>query len=297
MRIAAVASALIVLSSSICAQEIIVLPYDDTGEIVWENAEKQYFSDIWNTTVVTNVSEPRMEVFRPRQEIANGTSVIVAPGGGFHALSIESEGDAVARWLAGKGITAFVLKYRLVPTGEDGVKELSDRGERMVEVVEPLLPLAIADGLSAVAYVRKHADRFGLDPAKIGLMGFSAGGTVAVGATLRYSPETRPDFVVPVYPWVSAFDDPAVPRDAPPIFIVCASDDALGLAKESVELYSAWHGAGVSAALHMYARGDHGFGMRKTGLPSADWIERFYEWSVAEGLTEPALESSAAPVE
>lgn len=294
MRFAAVASSLIVISSSISAQEIIPLPYDDPGEIVWENAEKQYFSEVWKTTVVTNVSAPRMEVFRPQDGLANGTSVIVAPGGGFYALSIESEGDAVARWLAEKGITAFVLKYRLVPTGEDGVRELSDRGERLMDDVEPLIPLAIADGLSAIAYVRKHADRFGLDPARIGLMGFSAGGTVTVGVALRYSPDTRPDFIVPVYPWVSAFADPVVPRDAPPIFIVCASDDALGLARESVELYSAWHGAGISAALHMYARGDHGFGMRKNGLPSDRWIERFHEWLIAEELAEPARESTAA---
>ncbi len=279
------------LSTSAWAQEIIQLPHENPAQTVWENAERQYFSATWATPVVTNVSSPTMQIFRPRKDIANGTSIVVAPGGGFYALSIESEGEDVARWLADKGITAFVLKYRLVPTGDDGVKEMNEVGDRFFETVAPIMPLATADGLSAVSYVRTNATRLGLDPAKIGFMGFSAGGTVTMGVTLNYGPESRPDFIVPVYPAVSRLGDYEVPGDAPPMLVICASDDALGLAPDSVSLFSAWHDAGVSAGLHMYSRGNHGFGMRKNGLPSDSWIERFYEWSVAEGITVPVAGS------
>jgi len=279
------------LSTPALAQEIIDLPHEIPATTAWENPERQYFSEIWTTPVVTNVSSPTMRVFRPPKDIANGTSVIVAPGGGFYALSIDSEGNDVARWLAGKGITAFVLKYRLVPTGEDAVSEMNEVGDRFFDTVAPIIPLATADGLSAVSYVRTNATRLGLDPAKIGFMGFSAGGTVTVSVTNNYTAESRPDFIVPVYPAVSRLGDFGVPGDAPPMLVICASDDSLGLAPDSVELFSAWHDAGVSAGLHMYSKGDHGFGMRKNGLPSDRWIERFYEWSVAEGITVPVAGS------
>jgi acetyl esterase/lipase len=290
MKTAAVILFCLVLSMPVRAQEIIELPHENPSETVWVNPERQYFSEIWETAVVTNVSSPAMQVFRPRKDGANGTSVIVAPGGGFYALSIDSEGNDVAQWLVGKGITAFVLKYRLVPTGDDGVKEMNEAGDRFLETIEPIMPLAIADGLSAISYVRANAARFDLDPAKIGFMGFSAGGTVTMGVTRNFTVENRPDFIVPVYPALSRLLEYEVPENAPPMLVICASDDALGLASDSVDLYSAWHDAGVSAGLHMYSRGNHGFGMRKNGLPSDSWIERFYEWSVAEGITVPVAE-------
>ena len=130
------------LSGTASAGEIIELPHEDPSGVAWEKEERQYFSEIWNTPVVTNVSVPTMQVFRPPQELANGTALVIAPGGGFYALSIESEGNQVADWLVQKGITAFVLKYRLVPTGEDGVKEVSEAGDRFVDSVAPILPLA-----------------------------------------------------------------------------------------------------------------------------------------------------------
>jgi acetyl esterase/lipase len=278
------------LSMTTAAQEIIKLPYEESSETAWQKPERQYYSEIWNTPVVTNVSSPTMQVFRPRKDIANGTSVIVAPGGGFYALSIDSEGNDVARWLVDKGITAFVLKYRLVPTGDEAVAELNEAGDGFFEIVKPIISLAIADGLGAVSYVRKNAARFGLDPAKIGFMGFSAGGTVTIGVANNYTADSRPDFIVPVYPAVSRLGGFSVPEDAPPMLVICAADDNLGLATDSIELFAAWNDAGVSAGLHMYSKGDHGFGMRKNGLPSDNWIERFYEWSIAEGITVPVAE-------
>ena len=269
------------------SQEIVNLPYEQTADTSWEGDEKEYFSEIWQNQVVTNVSVPTLQVFKPEEGTANGTSVIVAPGGGLYALSIKSEGTDVAKWLNEQGITAFVLKYRLVPTGEDGVKEVMEIGDRIGETVAPVLPLSIKDGLAAISYVRTHAEDLGVTPDKIGFMGFSAGGAVTMGLTFNYNKENRPDFIVPVYAWMTVLDPYEVPEDAPPMLAICASDDPLGLAPDSINLYSNWLKAGKSTGLHMYAKGGHGFGMKPQGLPSDHWIARFHEWAIAEGLTSP----------
>ena len=266
------------------AQEIIELPYDNPANIAWKASEQEYYSAIWNTQVITNVSKPTMEVFRPAGVKANGTGIIIAPGGGLYALSINKEGTDVARWLNQKGITAFVLKYRLVPSDNDGVKELSEIGDKIGEKIAPILPLSIADGLSAVAYVRQHAGELGVEPDKIGFMGFSAGGTVTVGVALNADSHNNPDFLVPVYPWLTILGEYEVPEEAPPIVIVCASDDPLLLAPESVKLYTTWQDEGNPSELHMYSKGGHGFGMLKKNLPSDTWLARVYEWAVAEKL-------------
>ncbi|NJB72405.1 acetyl esterase/lipase [Saonia flava] len=269
------------------SQEIIKLPNGQETSAVWEGNEKEYFSNIWQTQVVTNVSIPTMEVFRP--ENPNGTAVIVAPGGGLYALSILSEGDDVAKWLNKKGITAFVLKYRLVPTGEDGVKEITDAGttnpNSIFKNVQQVLPLSWQDGLNAISHVRQNAMKYNIDTTKIGFMGFSAGGAVTMGVAFNYTKENRPDFLVPVYPWMTVMGEYTVPNDAPPMLVICASDDPLGLAPGSAKLYSDWLSAGKIVGLHMYSKGGHGFGMRTQNLPSDSWIERFYDWSLAEGIT------------
>jgi acetyl esterase/lipase len=273
------------------AQEIIELPNEGGESIPWEGSEKEYFSEIWGTQVVTNVSKPTMQVFRPVKEINTGTSVIVAPGGGLFAHSINSEGNDVGKWLAEKGITAFVLKYRLVPTGEDGVAEISNLAatspKKIGEEVAKVLPLSIQDGLNAITYVRENATSYGINPVKIGFMGFSAGGAVTMGVGYNYSKENRPDFLVPVYAWTDVIAVKEPKTDVPPTLLICATDDPLGLAKGSIELYESLRTAGKSVSLHMYAKGGHGFGMKKQELPSDKWIERFYEWSIAEGITQP----------
>lgn len=279
----------LVSAAAITAQEIIEVPHEKAKEVQWEGEEKAYFSKLWQNDVVTNVSIPTMEVFRP--DNPNGTSVIVAPGGGLYALSITSEGTAVAQWLAEKGITAFVLKYRLVPTGEDGVQEITDEGAtnpmRIFERVTPVMPYSIADGLSAITYVRENADKYKIDPNKIGFMGFSAGGAVTMGVAYNFTTSNRPDFIVPVYPWTTAMPVQEAPENAPPMLVICATDDPLGLAQGSIELYNSWLKAKKGPGLHMYSKGGHGFGMKKQDLPSDDWIARFYDWSVAEGIVTP----------
>ncbi|UWX55879.1 alpha/beta hydrolase [Maribacter litopenaei] len=189
-------------SSSLFAQQIIELPYETAENVQWEGGEKEYYSEIRQTQVVTNVSTPTMEIFTPKNP--NGTAVIVAPGGGLYALSIESEGNQVAKWLAERGITAFVLKYRLVPTGEDGVQEITQEGAtnpmQIMQRVAPVLPFSVQDGLNAINYVRTNAEYYKLEPNKIGFMGFSAGGAVTMGVAYNYNEKNRPDFLVPVYP-------------------------------------------------------------------------------------------------
>ncbi len=273
---------LLVLAAGANAQKVIPL-YSGAapGSESWTHKEKDYFSPIFNTQVVTNVVNPTLTVYLPEAANDKKTAVIVCPGGGFHALSINSEGVDVAKWLNARGIAAFVLKYRLVPTGADGVQEMmakSSNPQKMQADMEPVVPLAIADGIAAVTYVRKHAREFGVSPQHVGLMGFSAGGTVAAAVAFAYTGDSRPDFVAPIYPYMGAIKESDVPKDGPPLFIVAATNDQLGLAADSIKLYSKWIQAGKSAELHMYSKGGHGFGMRKQNLPSDTWIERFGEW-------------------
>jgi len=202
-------------------------------------------------------------------------------------LSINSEGIDVAKWLAARGVTAFVLRYHLVPTGDDGVKEvmtkITDR-QKMEAATSAVIPLAVADGKAAVSYVRSHASEYSVSPTRIGLMGFSAGGTVTASVAFDYTAESRPDFVAPIYAYIGAVKQTTVPKDAPPMFVAAASDDQLGLAPDSVKLYGMWLAAHKPAELHMYSKGGHGFGMRKQNLTSDQWIDRFGDWLQQQGL-------------
>lgn len=272
------------------AQQVIPLPFTPgTSASAESYPEKQYFSKAWNTEVVANVTKPSLTVYQPLPWTSNGGAVVICPGGGFMALSISSEGTDVAEWLAAKGITAFVLKYRLAHTGNDATEEFQQMWkdkQKFGEMLHNTVPLSIADGLEAVIYVRSHAADWKISPDKVGIVGFSAGGTVAAAVTLRYSPAGRPAFAAPIYGGSSMFKNLPVPADAPPIFLAAASDDQLGLAGDSIALYEKWTAAHKSAELHMYAKGGHGFGMRKQGLPSDEWIERFWDWIQMEGITK-----------
>jgi acetyl esterase/lipase len=255
------------------------------GSENWKHEEQEYFSQIFNTQVVTNVVHPTITRYAPSPEKSNGTAVIICPGGGFHALSINSEGVEVAKWLNEKGVTGFVLKYRLVPTGKDGTVEMVAKNRsKMEEDMRAAYPLALADGLAAMKYVREHAADLGVSPQRIGFMGFSAGGTLTTGVALNYTPESRPDFVAPIYAYVGLLEKVEVPEDAPPLFALAATNDPLNLAKDSVELYSKWLVAKKPAELHMYSKGGHGFGMKKQKLPSDQWIERFGDWLDSQAL-------------
>lgn len=258
------------------------------GSEKWNWQEQENAKNMFQTPVVYNVVQPTLTVFLPDPAIANGTAVVICPGGAFHTLSIESEGNDVAKWLNKKGVTAFVLRYRLVHSiTDDPVKELMAKMgdfKKLDQENDSVVTMAVADGKKAIEYVRTHATAYGINPHRIGIMGFSAGGTVTMGVGYNYTPENRPDFLAPIYFYKNALGNPDVPKDAPPIFICAASDDQLGLAKHSTALYNQWLDAGKSAELHMYLKGGHGFGMRKQNLPTDTWIDRFGDWLDLQGL-------------
>lgn len=277
-------------STSSYAQQVIKLYNGKApGSENWNWSEKEMFSPVFNTQVVYNVAVPTLTAYLPDKSIATGTAVVIAPGGAFQLLSINSEGIEVAQWLNKKGIAAFVLKYRLAEIkSSDPVTEMManmSNQKKMEEIVTQIVPLCILDGLAAVKYVRANASSYGVDQNKIGIMGFSAGGTVTLGVTYKYEKDSRPNFSAPIYPFVSPdLATAKISSDAPPLFICATSNDGLGLATHSTNLYNKWLADGKSVELHMYSKGDHGFGMRKQNLPSDTWIDRFYDWLKLQGF-------------
>jgi len=286
---------LLLLSNVISAQQKIIqlYPGDAPGSEDWTWAEDISEHNAANTPKVYNVVHPSLGVFLPDASIATGTAVIICPGGSFQTLSIENEGNEEARWLNEHGVAAFVLKYRVIHSlTDDPVKEvLANRGSKANQAqVAKVLPLAIADTRLAIQYVRAHAADYGLSPSQIGIMGFSAGGTLAASSAYNYTSENKPDFVAVIYPFFPPSLQSAIPVDAPPMFIVAASDDDLGLAPHSVDLYQKWTASKHIAELHMYTKGGHGFGMRKQNIPTDNWIELFGEWLGLERFLKPVVQ-------
>jgi acetyl esterase/lipase len=283
------ACAALLLSPLSLAQSVIPLYSGDApGSPHVPDQEKQYFSKAWKTEIVTNVTRPTLTLYKPTGGVNTGSAVIICPGGGYMALSINSEGVDVAKYLTARGMTAFVLKYRLAPTEDDAGQEFTDLWQhdrtKLDAMIHQDLPLAIADGLAALAYVRQHASEFGVSPDRVGIMGFSAGGGVTTGVAFQYKPDSRPAFLAPIYAGGQDFRDAAVPADAPPMFIAAATDDELGLAPLSLALYHKWSQAKASAELHIYAKGGHGFGMGVHNIPTDHWIDRFADWLELEGF-------------
>ncbi len=276
----------------IYAQQKVIQLYNGAapGSENWTWNEAQKDSNAWHTPVVYNVSHPTLTVFMPDTSVAaTNTAIIIAPGGGFHALSINSEGNDVAKWLVKKGFTCFVLRYRLSHTvSDDPVQEwTAGLGKKEAHEKDSLvIPLAIADGKKAIEYVRQHATEYSISPDKIGIIGFSAGGTVAASAAFNYTADNKPDFVAPIYAYMPAYLRGTVAADAPPMFLVAASDDQLGLAEHSVSLYNKWLASKHPVELHLYAKGGHGFGMRTQNIPTDNWIDRFGDWLQLMGFSK-----------
>jgi acetyl esterase/lipase len=258
-------------------------PPPDGG--TWTHPRREYFSELFGTEAVVNVAAATLTPVLPADGC--GTALIVAPGGGFHGLSINSEGYDVARWLAARGVASFVLEYRLVPGGDDPIAEMFTKpGKQTAADMARVAVLAGADGIAAMQLVRSHATEFAIDPTRVGIIGFSAGGNVALRVALADQAADRPDFVAAIYAATRGLDL-AVPPDSGPMFLVAATDDQLGLADDSVALYQAWKRADRPVELHLYANGGHGFGMRAQSLPSDTWIDRFGDWLRSRALLEP----------
>lgn len=237
-----------------------------------------------NSRLVRNVSQPTLTVFLPDPATATGTGVIVCPGGAFHFLMVDKEGTEVARWLNARGVAAFVLKYRVLPTPDDDAafSAIAANPTPHRPKMDRVRPMTIADGLQAVRTLRQQASRWGIDPDRLGILGFSAGAYVAVGAAMKYmDTESRPSFAVSVYgEWWERW----IPADAPPLFLTAAANDPLIDVSSNTSLYEAWYAAGRRAELHLYAQGGHGFALVPQGLPVDGWIDRFWEWLQAEGF-------------
>ncbi len=253
------------------------------------------------TVMLRNVADPTLTIFRPTTAKPNGIGVIVCPGGGWRLLAWEHEGIDVADWLTSLGYTAFLLKYRVRGTpakqadyDADMMKLMSQidvtrRGRKAPRTIGDVIPYetirdareaAADDGRRAIQIVREGARDWGIDPDKVGMIGFSAGAFLVVDVAI--DPRAKPlAFVAPIYGGETL--GRAVPADAPPLFTVIAQDDIL-LHRLAENLYSDWTDAERSAEMHIYRRGDHGFGMVKQGAPSDRWINLFHDWLVDQGF-------------
>jgi len=283
-------------------QEIRLWPGKAPGSESWTVPEATTTSPTGDR-IITNVSDPTVTVFLPTAASATGTAVVVAPGGALRLLGWDNEGVKVAQWLNSKGIAALVLKYRTLQAMPDGGrgrgappgvavaaagprKELEIRnGNANPEPDDPalreVLHMGIADAQQALRLARRNAAAWRIDPARIGIMGFSAGGGIAVGAALAERTDASPDFLVSLYG--PSLQDVNVPAHAPPLFIAVGSSH-FNVTNGCLALFAAWKGAGKPAEIHIYDQVSAGFGMTKRGLPVDSWNDRLLEWLIARKL-------------
>lgn len=277
MRALVLAAALLAPGVASAQQQISLWPNGAPG-FESRKAIPEQAADYW----VKNVNNPSITAYLPPKDIANGAALIVLPGGGHVRLVITSEGSEVAKLMNPKGVAVFVLKYRLFR--EEGSPYTLDHSRQ--------------DAVRAVRYVRSHAAEFGIDPKRIGLMGFSAGGEtvnleVYQGAAKDPKVDAvdevsaRPDFQILVYPGPLGVPE-KVPADAPPAFMVAANDDEC-CAAPLVDLLPKFRAAKVPVELHLYQSGGHGFnlGLRTTKASVKVWPDRLLEWMQDGGWLKP----------
>ncbi len=237
-----------------------------------------------DSTHLSQIHNPSLLVYLPPKDKATGAAMIVAPGGGHRFLSIDTEGTNVAEWLNSIGVAAFVLKYRLAR--EEGSPYKID--------THPY-----ADAQRAIRMIRTRASEWGVNPTKVGIMGFSAGGEVAVMASTRYDAgntsaadpierqSSRPDYQILIYPGIRA-DTVTVTKDTPPTFMLAADNDK-GPSTAIPTLYLALKNAGVHAELHIYNSGGHGFGLRnpdpRPNVIYSTWALRLQDWMADVGMS------------
>lgn len=233
---------------------------------------------------LTNVSKPTLAIYRPAKDIDTGAAVIVCPGGGHRILAYDHEGTETAEWLAKIGVTGIVLKYR-VPARDENKRYQA----------------AVQDAQRAISLVRAKASEFAIDPKRIGILGFSAGGETAGLAAIMHGNRlydaidkidevsARPDFAALIYPGgllekgnTKLRDHVKPSKDTPPMFLAHAYDDPVDM-RNSLLLASELKALGVSCELHIYATGGHGYGMRNTGHPVNTWPERCKDWMTKQG--------------
>src|SRR2546425_3895426 len=243
---------------------------------------------------VDNVSRPTMTVYSPKGN-NTGVAVVVFPGGGYYVLAIDLEGTEVCDWLTPKGITCVLLKYRVPNSGMHG------DGRRQIK---PKAPMALEDAQRTVGLVRFHAAEYHIDPHKIGVLGFSAGGHLVADISTHFDKRLypavdaadkescRPDFAVALYPghlWIGSekFElNPDIPvtRQTPPTFLLQAENDPVDTVNNSLVYYVALKNTGVPVEMHLYAEGKHAFGLRRTKFPITRWPQLVETWLRTIGM-------------
>ena len=288
--------ALVFLAASTMAQDGTIYPLKapaepnaillGTGGVNNQPAPETWFRQ-WGDPMARNISTATLTPFLPEPGKANGTAVIVAPGGGFRWLSMGNEGWEVAQALEAQGIAAFVLKYRLQPTPESlddftawmnrprpAPAASSDTSKSATPPGLPPMDLSnqLADAEAAYALIRQRAKEWGVDTARIGMIGFSAGAGLTMHATL-HSKTMKLAFIGPIYGGMGPVE---VPKNAPPMFNVIASDDFLFRGQFGV--IASWYKAGIPVEFHLYQNGGHGFGLGNPDRTSNRWFDAFMHW-------------------
>jgi acetyl esterase/lipase len=249
-------------------------------------------------TVVRNVTRPTLTPFLPEPSKATGAAVIVAPGGAYMLLAIEPEGWKVAQRLAKQGIAAFVLKYRIMPTPVDNDASLAFMNKKAMEGIadptkQPTLqyPPSTDDALAALAMVRARSAEWGVNPKRVGMIGFSAGAMTSLNTVVAAKPGEGPDFFGYIYGPQAKAD---VRADAPPMFAAIAFDDPL-FPTMGFPLVEAWKAAKRPVELHAYERGGHGFNVGVPGTTTTGMLDQFVAWMDMQGFLKPAAGKLLTP--
>ena len=254
-------------------------------------------TETYNDEMVRNVSHPTMTIFKPTVK-NTGVAAVVFPGGGYNALAIELSGSEVCEWLASIGVTGILLKYRVPGSGPHYDKNCDCHKDAVK-------PLALQDAQRTIGLIRMHAKEWNIDPTKIGVVGFSAGGHMVADVSTRYRQRVypimdeadkiscRPDFGMAIYPGHMTQKttrpyqlNQTIPVDGntPPMFIVQAGNDPVDSIQNSLVYYIALKKAGVAAEYHVYAEGGHAFGLRKTKFPITEWPKLAERWLHTIGM-------------
>ncbi len=252
------------------------------GSEAWDWRETAAMGEKDGILRIANVTRPTVSVFLPEPGRATGAGVVVVPGGGFRILAFNHEGTEVCEWLNSLGVAAFLLKYRVMRTDDLGGVSKEAQDARRKEA----MAFGVADALEAMRLVKRRAAEWGVNPGRIGILGFSAGGYITANVALTEDAEARPAFAVPVYAYFP--EERPVPAGAPPLLAIHAADDRLVPAAHSLRLFQMWREAGRPAELHIFERGGHGFGMRRQGQPVDGWTERVREWLASQGMLTTA---------
>jgi len=257
-----------------------------TGGVENQPASETWFKQ-WGDPMARNITKATLTPFLPEPGKANGTAVIVAPGGGFSWLSLGNEGWEVAEALAKQGVAAFVLKYRLNPTPEKLEDFMAWMNRPRTPAPAPTdgskaptpppapqrnLDNQLQDAEAAYAMIINRAQEWGVDTKRIGMIGFSAGAGLTMHSTL-HSKTMKLAFIGPIYGGMGSVE---VPKNAPPMFNVIASDDFLFRGQFGV--IDSWYKAGIPVEFHLYQNGGHGFGLGNPNRTSNKWFDAFMHW-------------------